>query len=88
MAGHSRMPPSKHFGGPARTVQHRDEEKAQDYASSLRSTFVNPESHSSFYPNEGPAVIYLLHSYILYYSPVSNRKLLEGDWSERGASAC
>lgn len=57
MADHTRMPPSrKHYAGPARTLQHRDEEKAVDYKSSLRSTFVNPETHINFFPSEGPAV--------------------------------
>mmetsp|Transcript_12361 Transcript_12361/g.22904 ORF Transcript_12361/g.22904 Transcript_12361/m.22904 type:complete len:327 (-) Transcript_12361:245-1225(-) len=58
MADHTRMPPSrKHYAGSARTLQHRDEEKPCDYRSSLRSTFVNPEEHSNFFPSEGSSVV-------------------------------
>lgn len=58
MADHTRIPPSKKgYAGSARTLLHRDEEKPCDYKSSLRSTFVNPEVHSDFFPPEGPAVM-------------------------------
>mmetsp|Transcript_51575 Transcript_51575/g.66057 ORF Transcript_51575/g.66057 Transcript_51575/m.66057 type:complete len:234 (+) Transcript_51575:34-735(+) len=54
IAGHSRNPPEKRgFPGPERTILHRDEEKPVNYASSLRSAFVNPESHANFFPTEG-----------------------------------
>jgi hypothetical protein len=52
------MPPDrKHYAGPARTLQHRDEEKPCNYKSSLRSTFINPEEHTNFFPSEGPSVV-------------------------------
>ena len=57
MAGHSRMPPDKRgFPGPKRTLLHRATEEPADWRSTLRSSFVNPQSHDSYFPLEGNSV--------------------------------
>jgi len=54
MAGHSRMPPNKRsHAGPHRVVLHRAEELPKDYRSTLRSAFVDPRSHETFFPTDG-----------------------------------
>lgn len=58
MTGHSRLPPEKRgHPGPERTILHRDEEKPENYASTLRSAFKDPESHSNFFPPDGGKVL-------------------------------
>lgn len=62
MTGHSRNPPDKRgFPGPARTILHRDEEKPVNYASTLRSAFKDPDSHSNFFPPDGAKVVETIH---------------------------
>ena len=54
MTGHSRMPPNngRNYPSTARTLLHRAQEAPADYRSTLRSSFVEPTSHSDFFPSE------------------------------------